>query len=659
MPVFQPNAVLGNSRSLVTLGSAAEIMSFFFPHIDFPQNVQEGMPAVYLGPRGQGQLTWTFEACWEAQQAYLPRRNMLSTVLTHAGAGLRLDITDFVHPQQDLFVRRFQLCNVGAQTCEGVLMQYLYLRLGEMARKNSARRLDDVPAVVQYWRNICFAMGGDRPDAVGIGKAGGLSSNSAKRDMADGYLNHQREELGDVDTAYAWNFWLQPGEVFERLFLISAATGEPAALAQLAEAGARGYPALYAETDAWWAEWLAAATPVALDDRLTETYYRSLLATRLLYDEGYGSFLAAPEFDPVFERCGGYGFVWPRDAAEVVLALETAGVPEMVDRFFAWARATQHPDGYWEQRYWISGERGPGWCSFLDSIQIDQTGSMVYALGAHARRLPAPARVAFLDDYWPVVQRAVDYLTAALGPDGLHTQAFDLWEKFRGSFSYSNAAIFAALQTAAEWAEARGDAGQGDHWRSAATRIKSVLLANWWNGRYIARGVREDGAIDWGVDSSMLGLFDPFGLLSLDVPDERAMVEGMVRTIQERLVKQLPDGAAIVRHEGDDYVGGSAGGVNTLWLARVLLRLANHRAAEDPATADAYRRQAEGYLRVVIARGTSTGLLPELIGSSTMPRWAAPHGWAMASFIQCALLLAKLYSPREFSGLDGEARAAY
>ena len=56
MSVFQPNAVLGNSRTLVTLGSAGEIMTFFYPHVDFPQNVQEGMPAVYLGARGAGHI---------------------------------------------------------------------------------------------------------------------------------------------------------------------------------------------------------------------------------------------------------------------------------------------------------------------------------------------------------------------------------------------------------------------------------------------------------------------------------------------------------------------------------------------------------------------------------------------------------------------------
>jgi len=648
MPVFQPNAILGNSRSLVTLGSAGEIMTFFYPHIDFPQNVQEGMPAVYLGSPGQGQLSWTFEDSWQKRQSYVPRRNILVTDMVHAAAGLTLTITDFIHPRRDLLVRRFRLQNTSTQDRQGVLMQYLALRLGEMARKNSARRLDNAHAIVQYWRHICFAMGGDPFDATQIGKAGGLSSNSAKNDMLDGYLSNQREELGDVDTAYAWNFWLRPGESFDRLFLISAATSEAAALAQLERAHAQGFPELYELTDRWWDAWLSAAMPVELDPQFTETYYRSLLATRLLYDERYGSFLAAPEFDPMFERCGGYGFVWPRDAAEVVLALEQAGLPAMVERFFEWARATQRAEGYWEQRYWISGERGPGWCSFLDSIQIDQTGSMVHALGVHAERLPVHERPGFHERYWPVVEHAVTYLVAALGENGLHTQAFDLWEKFRGSFTYSNASIYAALMTAAHWADARAKDELGAGWRQTAERIKSVLLEQCWNGTYFARGFDEQGEIDWQVDSAMLGVFDPFGMLSLDVPEEREMVESMVRVIRERLTKRLPEGEAIIRHEDDDYVEGSAGGVNTLWLARVMLHLAEYYHDRDAAKSMAYREGAEQYMRTVVSRGTSTGLLPELIGGGGgASRWAAPHGWAMASFAQCALMLDLLQRGKE------------
>jgi len=642
MAVFQPNAVLGNSHTLVSLGLAGELMTFFYPHLDYPQNLREGMVAVYLGAPGHGHLSWTFEDAWQKRQSYLPRRNILVTDLSNPVLGLEVRITDLVHPRRDILARQFRVRNASPQPRDGVLMQYLYLRLGEMPSKNSARRLDDEWAVVQYWRHICFAIGGDRPDGAQIGKAGG--HNGAKTDMLDGALNNQREELGDVDTAYAWNFTLEPGKEITRTLLFSAAPTEPAALTQLRSAREQGFQALHELNDHWWDAWLSSAVPVHLGADLTETYYRSLLALRLLYDERYGSVLAAPEFDPMFERCGGYGFVWPRDAAEVALALEEAGYPTMVERFFEWARMTQRKEGYWEQRYWVNGDRGPGWCSFLDSIQIDQTGSMVYALGVHADLLPAHERPGFRERYWAVALLAAEYLYGTLNGNGLHGQAFDLWEKFRGSFTYSNASIYAAFRVTAAWAAARGEDDLAARWNTAADRIKAVLLEQCWNGDYFARGFTERGEVDWSVDSAMLGVFDPFNMLSLDDADERAMIERMVAVIRARLTRHLPEGDGIMRHEGDDYGGGAAGGVNTLWLARVMLRLALYYQDRDASRSQAYRDDATRYLRTVIARGTTTGLLPELIGSDTLYHWAVPHGWAMASYLQCALLLDRLES---------------
>ena len=317
-------------------------------------------------------------------------------------------------------------------------------------------------------------------------------------------------------------------------------------------------------------------------------------------------------------------------------------MPEMVERFFEWARSTQRAEGYWEQRYWISGERGPGWCSFLDSIQIDQTGSMVFALGMHANRLPptsAPASSNATGRWWKARS----------------TISSPRWVRMacipRRSICGKNSAAVSPIPMPPSTPRCspppRGRRSAGSRsrasWRQAAARIKAVLLTTCWNGRYFARGFDETGQLDWGLDSSILGIFDPFGMLSLDVPDERAMVESMVEVIRERLTKHLPDGEAIMRHEGDDYVDGSAGGVNTLWLARVMLHLAHLLSGARRGKMPQLSGRRRGNTCAWSSRArTSTGLLPELIGSNTTSRWAAPHGWAMASFIQCALLLNQL-----------------
>ena len=113
MPVYQPSAVVGNSRVLVTLGLRGELMTFFYPHIDFSQNLHEGMPAAYFpGERGRsGHLIWTFEPSWQASQRYLGSTNIVETELSHVPTGLSLRITDMVHPSEPMLLRRFTARN--------------------------------------------------------------------------------------------------------------------------------------------------------------------------------------------------------------------------------------------------------------------------------------------------------------------------------------------------------------------------------------------------------------------------------------------------------------------------------------------------------------------------------------------------------------------
>jgi GH15 family glucan-1,4-alpha-glucosidase len=140
-----------------------------------------------------------------------------------------------------------------------------------------------------------------------------------------------------------------------------------------------------------------------------------------------------------------------------------------------------------------------------------------------------------------------------------------------------------------------------------------------------------------------LGLIDHFGLLDLNDAKEREMAEASIEMIERHLTISLNGFKAIGRFEGDHYLGGSAGGCNTLWMARVLLRLALAHKNLNGERATHYRQKALDYIRVVLARATKAGMLPELIGGPGLPDyWAAPHGWTTASYIVNMILLNEL-----------------
>jgi len=647
VPVYQPNAVVGNSRVLVTLGLSGELMTFFYPHIDFSQNLHEGMPAVYFpGERGRpGRLVWTFDPSWQASQRYIGCTNIVETELTHTPTGLALRITDLVHPTEDALFRRFLASNPTDRPLRAKLYQYLDVQLGEVEHRNAVHYHAERDTAVAYWRNICFAISGSPFSEYGCGRASPGSANSAKGQMEGGSLNRQQEEIGNVDMAVGWELALNPGEQVERELVIGAESNEQAAVARTRGLLDLGWEAVLNWTRSRWDEHILAARPVLIDHDLAEAYYRCLLAIDLLADRDTGSILAAPEFDPFFERSGGYGYCWPRDAVDVCLAMEAAGFPQYLARFLSWARRSQRPEGFWEQRYWLSGQRGPAWCTGEDSLQIDQTASVLFAMGRHARALDERQRLEFLEEMWDSARRAAEFLYGSISPETrLHVNAFDLWETFRGTFAYSNGAISAALGEAAYLARNSGQDYLAQRWEAAAASTKQAVLARFWQGDAFARGLTDSGQLDGAGDASALGLIAPFEVLRLDESEEREIAGKAVEGLAKRLTRQADGAETLLRFEGDGYAGGGPSALATVWFARSLLRLALAPGVAE-SEANSYRDRAIASLRAVLRSGTTTGLLPEMMGPGPGGRWAVPHAWTMASFVSACLLLDRLARP--------------
>ena len=545
-----------------------------------------------------------------------------------------------MHPSDSVLVRRYQATNRGAGVLRGKLFQYLGVQLGEIPLKNAVHFHATSGVGVAYWRSICLAIGSDVVDEYGCGRVG--TGNSAKRQIEQGQLNRQEDEIGTVDLALGWSLSLESGETATRTLTIAADADEVSAIARLGAARAVGWEETVGAVRARCAAYLARARKLRIDADLSEAYLRCLLALDLLVDAERGSVLAAPEFDPAYERSGGYGYCWPRDAVEVCLAFEEAGYPEYLRRFLAWAERCQRPEGYWEQRYWLGGQRAPSWCTHEGRLQIDQTAAVLFAMGRQARRLTGQERVDYLELVWNSLQAGAEYLIRCLSPStGLHLPAFDLWETFRGSFAYSNAAIVSALREAAYLARCTAHEAQAAHWEERAASVRQAVMSRLWRDDIFARGMDPTGRVDTTADASILGLITPFAFLRLDRPEERAMAAAMIDSLRRRICRPVAGAEALVRFEGDCYAGGGTGVVPTLWLARALLCLALTDRG-NLAGREACRARATASLRAVLSLGAPTGMLPEMTGPGPGEMWAVPHAWSMASFVLTAVMLDQL-----------------
>ena len=359
----------------------------------------------------------------------------------------------------------------------------------------------------------------------------------------------------------------------------------------------------------------------------------------MLQDESTGSIIAAPEFDPGYERCGGYGYCWPRDASEAAEALAQAGYPEALRELCEWYKLAQLPDGMWGQRHWADGQVAASWALRRGFEQLDQTAAAAVSLGNYIAMADENERGQRLADYWHCLQHALEALTAHVDERGLHRFACDLWETYCGVFVYTNAAFARAFDVAQHCARLAERAALADEWLRTAQRLAEACK-NLYNGVYFARGFDASGQLDSAVDTSTLGLLEPWRVLSPHDPQERRMIISNLQEIERRLHQPLGEHVGLRRFEGDVYLHGVVGCVNTLWGAQICLCLAATEQGDNPEEARRFRAQALDYLRLCLDRATPTGLLPELIGlQPDTPYWAAPHAWASALMVRCAHLL--------------------
>ena len=634
MPVFLPTSILGNSQNLVTLGNSGELMGWFYPHKDADQHITSCLPCAYIGDGGRGKLSYFFESDWAREQHYLPNSNALQTTLN--GFGLHITLTDVILDDAAVLYRHIRVENRTGERRNGGFYHFGHWKMGGHHEGNGLVFHHAQRVLTQSHRAATLAVGGNALESWHCGKSGENWAHNARYALQHGVLSCQDLEIGDVNWAFGFYADLGAGESVERTAIFAMAPDQVAAIDTMRIAKTRDFDAVTAERLAADAQTLAPGietlqqTGAQLPEELLATYTRSLLALPLLKGEE-GVAVAAPEFDPEFISCGGYGYFWPRDGGEYISGLLDAGYPNAAPEMFDWCARHQDARGLWHQRYFLNGQVAPNWCLPPDTLQIDQVGAVGWAYG---KWLDLNPNYEVPDAHKTMLTKAADYLISRQDSrTGVHLNAFDTWETFIGSFTYSNAAIYAAFLCAHR---VSGD----EKYLDAAHKMKAGVLEHFVrdNGqyKYLVRGFRADGAPDETVDSASLGAIEPFGLLDLNVPEELELARGTLRAVTEKLEVDWMGARAIRRFEGDEYVGGVPACVNTLWMARCCLHVATATGETDLVD------RAQSYLSVVTRRATPTNLLPELMqGPDGQGYWAAPHGWAMSSFVSGVLAWAK------------------
>lgn len=636
MAFFIPTAASGNGLTLTTFGRAGELMGFFYPHIDFAQNVREAMPAVRL--LGQhNRFLWCFDDSWRVAQSFEPASNVLITRLAHRDMELTVEITDVLPPNEHALFRRVVISKVPS-IGPVQFVHYFRLAVADTLDRNCVCYYPDRNLTVQFLRDIAIALGSTEPFRCRCGSYREPGHTHTKEAMLAGDFNAFELSIGRVD--FAIGFEPVVGDRWQTTLVLAGGSSPETAMAAADRLTWAKFEDVVAAADRRVADELSAAGTCPVPE-LADAFDRAVISLHDLYSQSQGTFIAAPEFDPGYELSGGYGYCWPRDAAICALSAHRIGRPEMTRRFFEWCAHTQLPSGHWFQRYWTTGSPASAWCVHENKIQLDQTCAILHAAGRFARRLGGEAE-AFRESFRPVAVAATRAILGHVGENGLHLPSSDLWENSVGSFAYTQAGVIAALREADEvFGLEPSRAGP-----AARAVMREKLIKTFWQAgrqRWLRR-ITPEGQPDDTLDSSAMGLIYPWEVLDPADPQDRGLALATLNGIAQDLRADVKGGTAILRFAGESYMGGGPGCVNTIWLA--LCRLILARTADN---LDEKTRQIElamEHLRVALANSSPTGQLPELIPKILFDYWAAPHAWASSLLIESVILLRTILGDR-------------
>jgi glucoamylase len=601
---FLPAAVLGNGELLVTLSGRGEVERMFWPHVDGPEQVHELRLAVSLGADSVRQLD---EAPLVWEQQYEQDATVLRTVLRDGV--LRVELVDLVDVDAPVLVRSVRTDSAGPS-----LVVSITPSLGGGEALNAGYVDPATGAVVAYARAAALAVLSDPPPA-----------ETSVRRLATGEraaVEHRFPIAGELTVPLA------P----DATVYVALGAGAAEALARASAARDAGFAALLERRVRHDGRLLLAAAPPVAEEAL---YRRSLLVLEALTDRATGGVIAAPECDSGFVHSGGYGFVWPRDFAYVLLALLAAGRAEQASAGLRWLARTQAPEGVWLQRYWTEGRPAPAWSPH----QLDETGVTLFTYEAAWQEFGDEA----LDrELWPSARAGASFLAGFLDDDsGLLLPSVDLWEQDDAQHAYTSAAAAGGLRAATVMAE-RHEPALAERWRAAAETIATGIEERLWSdaeGRYVrarlvgredllgepvprqfserpafpARAVLSVDPLDRRLDSSLLGLAWPFAVVE---PGSRR-IAATAAAIERELAAP---GGGLLRHEGDTYRGGNAWVLCTLWLG-----LYRRLVGDDDGLA-----AAVAWTR---SRATPLDLLPEQAGPDGLPAWVLPLAWSHAFFV--------------------------
>ncbi len=636
--------VLSNGELHVGINKFGLVHDFYFPYVGLENHAAGQYLRHRVGVWIDGTISWLDDGYWTFSFRYPTHALIGHTIAKNEGLEVLLEFDDAVDADMNAFIRNIHIVNLADQTRDIRLFMHQAFVIGDSrSNTDTAQYLPDSNAILHYRGRRAFIVSGYKHDEHApfdqytVGLFGIENHEGTFRDADDGELSFCTVEHGRVDSTLRFALTITAHSSARVHYWISAGTSSREALSIHKRLQDDGIAKRLHATADWWHTWLKPALKASEKVMPThrEEFIRSVMIIKSQIDKR-GAVIASTDTTMLNYSRDAYAYSWPRDGAYVLWPLIRMGYIDEPRRFFDFCQRVLHPSGYLSHKYRADGAIGSSWHPYVHDgtvappIQEDETALVLFVFAEFYHMHPDPQLLA--DFYDTMVCPMADFMAGYIDETtGLPKPSYDLWEEHFMTTTYTTSVVYAALLTAAELAEIKGDSQSAVRWRSAAGDISTAAHRHLYDeeGRSFYKGLTvKDGQITKDPTFDMSSVFGSFMFGLFTVASEQ--LKASVDTLNQKF--GINDGAiGLPRYENDTYsrvsdtVTGNYWPICSLWMAQYYIEIGD-------------TDKAHAILDWVKSRATSSGVMSEQISplNGTMVS-VAPLTWSHAEYLATLL----------------------
>lgn len=641
--------ILGNGNLTVLMDSDGVVRDIYYPHVGLENHVNSAKHRIGLW--WDGNFSWLDSNDWKVKISYENRSMLGQVIYEHKSLNIKVMVRAVVYNELPVFVRGVTFYNDEKKIKKIKVFFGQEFSIGETKFKNTGFFDPTKNAMIHYKGRRVFLINGSSPnggiDDYTVGVFNFEGKDGSYKDAEDGILTRNAVEHGPVDSVFSFTVnceGLDSVEVF--YWLCAAKTMEQAYELNevILQKSAHG---VIHSTTAFWQAW-AETKKIdfhGLPENVIKTYYDSLFVLRAHLDYK-GGIVASLDSDMLLYGKDSYTYVWPRDAAFVVIAMDKAGYSSITKKFYEFCQKVIHKDGYLHHRFQPDYSLGSTWQSSIIQkdwlknkilqlpIQEDETATVIFGLWQHYKN---SNDIEFIESiYKDFIEKAVDFMLEFRDKyTGLPIQSYDLWEEISGVSTYTCAAVCGALLAASRFATILGKYNHAHAYTQAVEELKKAMKNYLFDTELnsFIRGIRVDGLSVKKlrtIDSSAL-----FGLWYYDVFDkDDPMFVGTVKAVSDTLHNKKGIGGYI-RYQNDQYYKNPSSDLSNPWIVTTLWEM--QRRIKESASIDELVKIAGEFNWVTDRLSTLPVMAEQFDPYSGNPLSAAPLAWSHSCYVETIL----------------------